>query len=183
MARDPRKNSSFESGMRGREKPKVADAHGGTAAASGGTDGNSKQKPGGRIGDNTGVDLSAYSSGMRGPEKPKQKSASGDANYGQSREGSSGGENRQAPNTRVGQPDGHNDAGRGKKHGVDEGGMRNAGSDAKKIGIPGNNTEQAAVSVEPVGEAGILGDEDDTHINLRIPKASLKKKASGLQTN
>ena len=30
---------------------------------------------------------------------------------------------------------------------------------------------------------GILGEEDDTHINIRIPKASLKKKAGGLQTS
>src|SRR5947209_6069291 len=111
MARDPRKNSSFDSGMRGREKPKIADSHGGTFAPGGTTDGNSKQQAGGRIGDTTGVDLSAYTSGMRGPEKPKQKRADpegsrpGSATYGQEREGTLGGESKQGPNTMVGHPD------------------------------------------------------------------------------
>ena len=45
-----------------------------------------------------------------------------------------------------------------------------------------NSTELAAEGKEPEGE-GILGEEDDTHINIRIPKASLKKKNPGLQTN
>src|SRR3954465_3954847 len=113
MARDPRKNAAYDSGMRGKDKPKVQAAHGGTAPTQGSADGNSKQQPGGRIGDNTGVDLSAYTSGMRGPEKPKQKPASGAANFGQEKEGASGGENKQGPDTRIGHPDGHNDAGTG----------------------------------------------------------------------
>jgi hypothetical protein len=182
MARDPRKNSAFDSGMRGREKPKVQEAHGSTKVNDN-AGGENKQGAGKTIGTPGGVDLSAYSSGMRGIEKPKQKSAADGATYGQGKEGAGGGENKQAPDTRVGNPDGHNDAARGKRHGVDEGGMRNAGSDAKKLGIPGNNTEEASQSAHPEGEAGILGDEDDTHINLRIPKASLKKKNPGLQTN
>lgn len=178
MARDPRKGSAFDSGMRGREKPKIADAHGKTAAPKGDSAGNEKQHAGGRIGDNTGVDLSAYTSGMRGPEKPKQKPAAGAANYGQGSEGSAGGENRQAPDTQVGNPDGHNDAGTGKRAGVDAAGLRSAGSNAKELGV-GSNLEQASQSAEPEGQAGVLGEEDDTHINLRIPKASLKRKATG----
>jgi hypothetical protein len=183
MARDPRKNAAFDSGMRGSQKPKVQAAHGGTAPTQGSADGNSKQQPGGRIGDNTGVDLSAYTSGMRGPEKPKQKPASGAANFGQEKEGASGGENKQGPDTRIGHPDGHNDAGTGPRRGVQDSHLRQTPSDAKKLGIPGNNTEAASQGQPGDGAEGILGEEDDTHINIRIPKASLKKKNPGLQTN
>lgn len=185
MARDPRKNSAFDSGMRGREKPKVQEAHG-TTKVNDNAGGESKQGAGKTIGTPGGVDLSAYSSGMRGPEAPKQKRAqqgrggTGDAEYGQTDKSAGGGESHQKANTTIGNPDGDNTAGRGKRAGADEGAMRNAGSDAKELGIPGNNTEEASQSAHPIGEAGILGDEDDTHINLRIPKASLKKKQGGV---
>jgi hypothetical protein len=189
MARDPRKNSAFDSGMRGREKPKVSDSHGGTFKPKGTSAGNEKQQAGGRIGDSTGVDLSAYTSGMRGPEAPKQKrnaeegSPAGSATYGQERNGTPGGESKQGPNTLVGRPDGRkswssND--RGPKKGVQDSHIQATAKSSHDLGIPGNNTELASQSVEPEGEAGILGDEDDTHINLRIPKASLRKKQGGV---
>jgi hypothetical protein len=183
MARDPRKNSAFDSGMRGREKPAIQNPHGGTKGQedSGKSGGESKQGPSTQVGNPDGVDLSAYSSGMRGPEKPKQKSASGDAN--KTPGGPSGGENAQGGGKVIGQPKGHDDAGQGARKGVNDAHLQAAAKGAHELGIPGNNTEDASQRVEPEGEAGILGDEDDTHINLRIPKASLKKKQSGLATN
>lgn len=188
MARDPRSGSAFTSGMRGREKPKVQGAHGGTYGqekeGSGG--GESKQGPDKQVGNPDGVNLndSAYSSGMRGMEKAKQKSASGDATYGQTTEGSPGtNSNRQSPDTQVGNPDGHNDAGRGPRKGVADSHLQSTAAASHKLGIPGNNTEAASQRVAPIGAEGILGEEDDTHINIRIPKASLKKKNSGLQTS
>jgi len=193
MGRDPRGNSAFDSGMRGREKPKVKDAHGGTYGQekeghSQGTDGTTKQGPDAYVGNPDGVNLndSAYSSGMRGMEKPKQKAASGEANK-QPEEGSTmGGESKQGPNTIVGHPTGHNDAEKGARRGTNDGTARSAASDAYGLGNDGNavnSSEQAAEGhVHSDGE-GILGEEDDTHINIRIPKASLKRKASGLQTS
>jgi hypothetical protein len=68
MTRDPRKNSAFDSGMRGREKPKVADTHGDTRVNDN-AGGESKQAAGKTVGNPGGEDLSAYTSGMRGPEK------------------------------------------------------------------------------------------------------------------
>lgn len=185
MARDPRKNSAFASGLRGREKPAVSGAHGGTfGQESAGTTagGESKQGPSTTVGNPDGVKLndSAYSSGMRGMEKGNQKSASGDATKHVG--GSSGGESKQGPNTVVGQPKGHDDAGSGPRKGVNDSHLRQTPSDAHALGAAGsaNSTENAAMNKAPIGDAGILGDEDDTHINLRIPKASLKKKASGV---
>lgn len=172
MARDPRGGSAFTSGMRGREKPKIAGSHGGTMGteADSKAGGESKQGPNAVVGNPDGVGLSAYSSGMRGSEKPTQKSASGSATYGQQREGSGGGENRQAPDTQVGKPDGHNDAATGERKGVTDSHLQSTVNDAKKMGIEGNNTEQAATSVGPSFE------EDGEHIYAKIPKASLKKR-------
>lgn len=189
MARDPRKGGAFDSGMRGREKPKVQGAHGGTFGQedSGVGGGEKKQGASTTVGNPDGVNLndSAYSSGMRGVEKAKQKSASGDATFGQENSGSHGGENKQGPSTIVGNPDGHNDAARGKRAGVEGGQMQSAAKDAHSAGAAGSNnsTENAASESHPEGDAGILGEEDDTHINIRIPKASLKRKNPGLQTN
>ena len=178
MARDPRSGSAFTSGMRGREKPKIAGTHGGTYGQEkeGSPGGESKQGPDKQVGNPDGVGLSAYSSGMRSNEKPTQKSASGSATYGQQREGSGGGENRQGPDTQVGKPDGHNDAGTGQRKGVTDGHLQSTANDAKKLGVPGNNTEDAAHQVAPIGAEGILGEEDETHIYAKIPKASLKKR-------
>jgi hypothetical protein len=58
---------------------------------------------------------------------------------------------------------------------MQDGQLQNSASSSYKIGIPGNNTEAAAAGMEPSAE------EDDTHINVRIPKASLKRKAPGVQ--
>lgn len=191
MARDPRSGSAFTSGMRGREKPKVQGAHGGTYGQEkeGSAGGESKQGPDKQVGNPDGVNLndSAYSSGMRGMEKSKQKSASGGATWGQDKEGNPGtGSNRQDPDTRVGNPDGEqswSSADRGPKKGVADSHLQSTAVASHKLGIPGNNTEAASQKVAPIGAEGILGEEDDTHINIRIPKASLKKKNSGLQTS
>lgn len=182
MARDPRKNSAYDSGMRGREKPKIADSHG-RNAVNDNAGGEDKQAAGKTVGDPGGIDHtnSAYSSGMRGMERPKQKSAEGGANEGV--RGSAAPGNKQAKDTHVGEPDGHNDAGEGARHGVGESHMRNAGEDAYELGNNGNAanaTEQAAEGAHPYDEAGILGEEDDTHINVRVPKASIRKKIGGL---
>lgn len=204
MARDPRGNSAFSSGLRGREKPKVADAHGKTWGQE--DEGKSEQVDGGGVtkqgpdrfvGNPDGVNLndSAYSSGMRGMETAKQKSAGGDPG------GSSGAnmfaekgsprqpENKQLPNSVVGQPSGEQSwsgSDRGPKKGVGDEHLRGKASDAYELGNDGNavnSSEQAAEGhVHSDGE-GILGEEDDTHINIRIPKASLKKKNPGLQTS
>lgn len=190
MARDPRKNSSFESGMRGRDKPKVSSAHGGTMGteSDSGAGGESKQGPNKVVGNPDGVSLndSAYSSGMRGLEKGKQKPASGAANKFAEEGSTMGGESKQGDNTIVGNPKGEqswSSADRGPKKGVGDEHLRGAAEGAYKMGIPGNNTEEAAGHKAPEGEAGILGEEDDTHINIRIPKASLKRKNPGLQTS
>lgn len=182
MARDARKGAAYASGMRGREKPKVAEAHGSTKVPDNPTEdpvGNQKQEPGKSIGTPGGVSHtdSVYSSGMRGLESGKQKPAqqgrsggSGDAEYGQTDEGKGGGENHQKPNTQIGNPDGDNTAKRGAMSGVGDEHLRSAAKGAYKLGIPGNNTEQASQG-EPIG-----AEEDETHINVRIPKASLKKR-------
>lgn len=184
MARDPRKNSAFDSGMRGREKPKVEDAHG-QNAVNDNAGGESKQGPGKSIGEPGGVDHTdaAYSSGMRGMEKPKQKTAAAGAN--EEVRGSVVAGNRQEANTHVGEPSGHNDAGRGERKGFGDQQAKKKASDAYSMGNDGNaanSSETAAEGEEPSGD-GILGEEDDTHINIRIPKASLKRKNSGLQTS
>ena len=85
MARDPRKNSAFDSGMRGREKPKISEAHGQTMGSEAGSNmgGEKKQGPNAIVGDPDGVTQndSAYSSGMRGAEKAKQKASLGRREY------------------------------------------------------------------------------------------------------
>lgn len=188
MARDPRKAGAFDSGMRGKEKPKVEGNTGGDRGArgpTGGTGSETHQAAGKTVGDSAGVDLSAYTSGMRGIEKPKQKAASGDANKFAEEGSTMGGESKQGPSTIVGQPKGHNDAGKGARKGIDDGALRSKASDAYEMGRNSsavNSSEEAAQGHEPSGD-GILGEEDDTHINIRIPKASLKRKQHGLQTN
>lgn len=185
MARDSKSNSAFASGMRGREKPKVAGSHGrtmGQEEANAKPGGENKQGPATTIGNPDGVDHTdpVYSSGMRGLEKGKQKPAAkdggtaGTATFGQARGSASGGENGQKPNTMIGNPDGTDTSQGGPRSGISDAHMQTAGPGAKEIGIPGNNTEQAAI-----GNA-IGAEEDDTHINIRVPKKSItKKKGSG----
>lgn len=178
--RDARKGAAFASGMRGREKPKVADAHGSTKnpAPTENPLGNERQEPGKSIGAPGGVDHTdpVYSSGMRGLESGKQKKAGGSAQYGQTSEGKGGGENKQGPDAFVGNPDGDNTAKKsGPASGIGDEHLRSAAKGAYKMGIPGNNTEQAATGGEPIG-----AEEDDTHINIRVPKHSItKRKGAG----
>ena len=179
MAKDPRKSGAYDSGMRGREKPKVSgNTDGQSRGPAAGAGSESRQAPGKTVGDANGVDLSAYTSGMRGIEKPKQKDASGAANQ-QPRGGEAGG-NRQNPHSTVGKPAGHDDAGKDPGSGVDDSTLQSRAAGAYKMGSPDENLESAAAGKDPMGEAGIIGEEDDTHINVRIPKASLKKKQSGM---
>lgn len=170
MARDPRKGGAFDSGMRGKEKAKPSSGS------------ENKQSAGNSVGDPRGVDLSAYTSGMRGPEKAKQKDASGSANKFAEEGSTMGGESKQGPDTVVGHPKGHSDAAHGNRTGVSDGDKRSKASDAYGMGRNDNavnSSEAAAQGHQPSGE-GILGEEDDTHINIRIPKSSLKKKQSGM---
>ena len=186
MGRDSKQNSAFASGMRGREKPKIASSHGGTMNPPPTHDplGNEKQEPGKSIGMPGGIDHtdSVYSSGMRGLEAGKQKKAqqgrgvAGDAGYGQSEKSAGGGENHQKANTTIGNPDGErgsaNDAPlKGQQGGVDDAHIRTTGTKAYKLGIPGNNTELASSAADPIG-----AEEDDTHINIRVPKKSITKR-------
>ena len=192
MARDPRKNSAFESGLRGREKPKVESGNTGGDRGARGPDGGSgsesKMMAGRTVGDPNGIDHTdpAYSSGMRGLERPKQKPASGGAN--EEPRGAVVSGNRQEANTHVGEPAGEQSWSpddRGPKKGVNDGHLRQRAEDAYRMGNDDNavnSSEEAAQGEEPQGE-GILGEEDDTHINIRIPKASLKKKNPGVQSN
>lgn len=195
MARDPRKQGAYDSGMRGREQPKVKSGNTGGDRGARGPDGStgseSKQQAGKTVGDSNGVDLSAYTSGMRGIEKPKQKSAGGDpkSRTGANKFAEQGSKeqagNRSEPNGVRGQPSGEpswSKDDRGPKRGVADSHVRSAASDAYDLGRNENalnSTERAAEGKQPDGE-GILGEEDDTHINIRIPKASLKKKVAGM---
>ena len=188
MARDPRKGAAYASGMRGREKPKVAEAHGRTMGqedSHAGADGNSKQGPGKVIGNPDGVSPndSAYSSGMRGLETGKQKPAAraggtaGTATFGQARGSKSGGESHQEANTMIGNPDGTDTARMEAPSGVSDAHIRGTAEEAYKLGIPGNNTEQAAQGGDPIG-----AEEDDTHINIRVPKSSITKRKGARQS-
>lgn len=185
MARDPRKNSAFDSGMRGREKPKVTESHGRTANPEGAKGGEKVAKPHGQVGDPEGVDQndSAYTSGMRGPERPKQKPASGAANEQPAGREAAG--NRADPHTTVSKPEGEenwqNDS-TGPKKNVGDDHLRQTAENAYDMGIPGNSTEEAAEGADHEPE-GIIGEEDDTHINVKIPKASLKRKMPGVSTS
>lgn len=183
MGRDPRKGAAFASGMRGREKPTIADAHGRTMGEedTGTAGGEKKQVPMGHIGNPDGVDHTdpVYSSGMRGLETGKQKRAQqgrggSDAQYGQTDHGAGGGESKQGPDKQVGNPDGDNTVKRGQTSGVADSHMQSTAKDAHDLGIPGNNTEQASQG-EPLS-----AEEDDTHINIRVPKSSIaKRKGAG----
>lgn len=184
--RDPRKNSAYASGMRGQEKPKVAQAHGKTMGqdVTGIKGGEHKQGPTKEIGDPDGVSHldPVYRSGMRGLEKGNQKPAKGGANYGQEhegKEGQSGGSSKSGPNTQVGNPDGEQSwAGgqsKGIKNGVGDAALAKKPAGAYKLGIPGNNTEQASQSRGPVtcAACGAVS-------NTEAPSSSLhKKKGAG----
>lgn len=128
MARDPRKNSAFESGMRGKEQAKTK-AETPAAAPPGGGE---KQTPGGKVGEPDGA--SAFSSGMRGSDKPKPS--------------------------------------------MTDAALQSATKAVKKPGNDGANTEVAGSQVAPEGPAGILGEEDDTDIYLKVPKSSITRKAA-----
>ena len=190
MARDPRKNSAFESGMRGREQPKVESGNTGGDRGGRGPDGKSgsehHQRAGMTVGDANGIDHTdpVYSSGMRGVERPKQKPASGAANL--EPDGAMQKGNHQKPGTHIGEPRGEQSWSaddKGPKKGVTDEEARARGEESYELGRnqnAANSSERAAEGEEPEGE-GILGEEDDTHINIRIPKASLKKKSPGVQ--
>jgi hypothetical protein len=173
------KNSAYESGMRGAQKPKVQSGNGqgeaGTMGNDGAAGGESSQAPGKTIGDPKGVGLDAYSSGMRGVEKPKQKSpdAATQATGDQSGSGSS----LQGANTSVGIPKGDNSEQQTVGKSLADAEAEKRGTSAYKLGVPGNNTEHAAAGHEPSFE------EDDTHFNIRVPKTSFKRRQPGLNGN
>jgi hypothetical protein len=176
MAKDPRKMSAFESGMRGSSKPKIRSGNGrgeaGTDGPDGGSGSENRQQAGSTVGDAKGVGLDAYTSGMRGNEKPKQKSAAA-ATTATGNEGGSG-SSKQGANTSVGNPKGDNTA-KSLGKSVDDKSLHAHTTDT--YGQENNSLERDSVGLEPTAE------EDDTHINIRIPKASLKRRQAGLNGN
>ena len=188
--RDPRKNSAYASGMRGQEKPKVASAHGGTwgQQKEGTKGGQNKQGPDTMVGDPDGVSHRdpVYRSGMRGLEKGKQKPASSTAsgtgaNYGQTTSGSpQPAGNKQKADTFIGNPDGEpgwaGSKAKGVKNGVGDAAIRSKPAGAYKLGIPGNNTEQASQTKTPA----TCSNCGHPTSNTAHPTPSLtKKKGSG----
>jgi hypothetical protein len=142
-------NDAFSSGMRGKEK-------------GGGT----KQHAGGTVGNPKGEKPTAHSSGMRGSEKPKQ--APDSANLTTSDTSRAGGENARIPNTHIGDPGAENSANVQKvAPAMNDGTLQQHTSDA--YGMDGNSLERAALGMQPDVQ------EDDTHLNIRIPKASIKR--------
>ena len=189
MAKDPRKMSAFESGMRGRETPK-------TKRAGGKGNGEASAEP---AQDTAPEKADAYSSGMRGVEEDKRKvlrltktksCAQDDSGSGKSssRVAAATHDPAAAPRRRAEDKTGQaaaNASSNGEEidlpadsdgHGqtMPSESARRRAEEAYTLGIPGNNTEAAAAGEEPWAE------EDETHINIRVPKASLKKKP-GLQ--
>jgi len=157
MAMKLSKMSAYSSGMRGGEKPKHAGG------------GESKQGEGTKVGDPDGVGLDAYSSGMRGPEKPKQKGAE----VATMSPTGNGGESKQAASTVVGNPKGH-DTSQSVGKSLQPSAAQASAKDAHSMDE--NSLETSTASAYPEAE------EDDTHINVRIPKASMKRKTGGLAT-
>jgi len=151
MARDPRKASAFDSGMRGSQKP---------------SGGESKQGPGTKVGNPHGE---AYSSGMRGNERPKEQPVEDAAATQATGDAIGAGSSKQGPNTSVGVPKGQ-DTSKTVAAAMSGKQAQSATSDAYK---PGNaNLETAASGGEPQFE------EDDTHVNIRVPKTSFKRKGA-----
>jgi hypothetical protein len=153
MARDPRQGGAFDSGMRGREKAKEGSS--------------SKQTPGGKVGNPAGE---AYSSGMRGGEKPKQTPVEDSAATMATGNAGGAGSSRQEAGSSVGNPKGE-DGSKTVAAAMGGGEAQAHTSDAYKQGTAGNNLEAAAAGHEPSFE------EDDTHVNIRVPKSSFKRKA------
>jgi hypothetical protein len=151
MAKDPRKSSAYDSGLRGRETPK--DGAG------------TKQGPSTKVGNPDGEGATAFSSGMRGSQKPPAKASPSQMG--------NGGEHCQEPGSVIGQPGGIDTAGEGKRAGVQPGEMQASAGEARNS-MDENSLERSAAGMSP--EA----DEDDTHINIRVPKSSIRRKQGGV---
>ena len=175
MAKSGKKNSAFLSGMRGGEKSKGVEESK-TSAPDAATGGEAVQGPSKEIGDSAGVDLPAYTSGMRGIEKPKQKSGNAATLSSEDPDGGPAkhiAPNKQAPGTVVGDPEGV--VGEGHDHipmSMSEGQKRSDASAAYKMAKPGAGMSLESPIVNDVPQL----DEDDTHINVKIPKSSLGKR-------
>jgi hypothetical protein len=150
MSRDTRKASAYDSGMRGKEKPNSGDS-------------SRSQKPGGKVGNPAGE---AYSSGMRGGEQPRQKS--GDAATDSTNDhGAAGGENARRPGAVIGNPEGEAAAaGRHSSSSMTPGAANGKAAAAHQADA---STEASAQGMQPSFE------EDDTHVNIRVPKSSFKR--------
>jgi len=148
------KNSAFDSGMRGKEKPA--------------SEGESKQGPKTKVGNPDGE---LYSSGVRGNEKPKETPVEDAAATLTTGDAGGAGATKQTPNSSVGVPGGQDTS---KTVGAALGGAAAQAhtSAGYKVGSAGNNLESAAAGHEPSFE------EDDTHLNIRVPKSSFKRKAA-----
>jgi hypothetical protein len=153
MKRDPRTSAAFDSGMRGKDKP---------------SEGGSKQGPKTKVGNPDGE---LYSSGMRGQEKPKEAPVEDGAATLATGDAGGAGSSKQAPNSSVGNPKGE-DASKAVGAVLGGGEAQAKTSAGYKVGIPGNNLEHAAAGHEPSFE------EDDTHLNIRVPKTSFKRRGA-----
>lgn len=151
MARDPRKASAFDSGMRGSQKP---------------SGGESKQGPRSKVGNPDGE---AYSSGMRGGEKPKEQPVEDAAATQATGNAAGAGSSRQGPNTSVGNPKGE-DSSKTIAGAMSGKQTQSATSGAYKPDT--SNLEAASQGQDPQFE------EDDTHLNIRVPKTSFKRKGA-----
>jgi len=152
MARDLKKFSAFDSGMRGSEKPRVSESSNG---------GESKQDAGTKVGEPDGEGLSAFSSGMRGSQKPPASATRGPKG--------GGGESKQGAGTVVDEPNGTATAKRGSQS-TSASAANGAAQDAHAM-------DENSLELSP-DHQGPEAHEDDTHINVRIPKSSIKRKAA-----
>ena len=166
MAKDPRKMSAFESGMRGRETPK-------TKRAAGKANGEADLK---LVQDTAPGKADAYSSGMRGMETESSKSPDTVPAGAPRRRAEDKTDPAAAAASTFSDVEESDLPAGSDGHGqtMSSETARGRAEAAYQLGTPGNNTEAAAAGDQPWAE------EDDTHINIRVPKASLKKKP-GLQ--
>ncbi len=183
MAKDPRKMSAFESGMRGRETPKPAVTKSSPKRVAGKSEGKAGNDD---VRESAAGKFDAFTSGMRGKEVKGHETF-----YPRASDGIPAGTRsaKGAPQRRAEDraefadptsdfsdveesdlPEGSD--GNGQTMSSDT--ARSRAEEAYKLGSPGSNLEAAAAGDEPWAE------EDDTHINIRVPKATMKKKP-GLQ--
>lgn len=124
-----------------------------------------KQGPGGKVGNPAGE---AYSSGMRGSEKPKETPVNDDAATSATGNAGGAGSSHQAPGSSVGNPKGQ-DTSKNIAAAMSD---KTAQAHTAAAHNADASTEHASQGNEPSFE------EDDTHVNIRVPKTSFKRKSA-----